>query len=189
MFYFTCNHGLSVNAVSQPLGWYLSSTLWPARQASSTHLIVTSNIPQRVCFKIPVLAGVEESTWRCSCIYRNCTSQWKMSVVIHGDFLRYPDHFKLLRVQTSIWQRTSAFYWATVCKSLPSALCDNSLSLNTFEQKLKKSFQTMSVTNTIRHRPQMFRLTYLLTYLPKTWYLSFSRQNSGDVWLPNFMEF
>jgi len=40
------------------------------------------------------------------------------------------------RVQTSVGQRSFAFHGPTV-NSLPSALCDSSLSLNTFKRRLK----------------------------------------------------
>ena len=43
----------------------------------------------------------------------------------------------LPRVQTSVDQRSFAFHGPTVWNSLPSALRDSSLSLNTFKRRLK----------------------------------------------------
>ena len=43
----------------------------------------------------------------------------------------------LPRVQTSVGQRSFAFHGPTVWNSLLSALCDSSLSLNTFKRRLK----------------------------------------------------
>ena len=43
----------------------------------------------------------------------------------------------LPRVQTSVGQRSFAFHGPTVWNSLPSALRDSSLSLNTFKKRLK----------------------------------------------------
>jgi len=43
----------------------------------------------------------------------------------------------LSRVQTSVYQRSFAFHGPTVWYSLPSALRDSRLSVNTFQQQLK----------------------------------------------------
>jgi len=65
-------------------------------------------------------------------IYRKYAYQWRVSQVV----LVYGLH-RLSRVLTSTGQRSFSFHGPTVWNSLPSALRDDSLSLNTFSRQLK----------------------------------------------------
>ena len=52
----------------------------------------------------------------------------------------------LPRMQMSVGQRSFALYGPTVWNSLPSALRDSSLSLNTFQQRLRLVYSVRSTT-------------------------------------------
>ena len=76
----------------------------------------------------------------------------------------------LPRVQTSVGQRSFTFHGPTVWNSLPSALCDSSLSLNTFKRRLKThlfgqlSMPPGAVVAFCDSAPDINVMTYLLTY-------------------------
>jgi len=73
-------------------------------------------------------------------------SQSKMSRVVHGYGLHSLDH---PAIQSTNVNRTSAeFCFPWISSILPPALCDDSVSLNTFNRKLK----TLHTTNLIRRR-------------------------------------
>ena len=121
---------------------------------SSTHLV--SPVHDATTYITPVIRSLRWlQMWPRIRIFKIAVLVWKR---IHGAAPPYLQNFcvpaeklqgrprlwsastgcvDLPRVQTSVDQRSFAFHGPTVWNSLPSALRDSSLSLNTFQRRLK----------------------------------------------------